>query len=148
MVYDKTFRYPTPVESPGFLLWQVTNYWQRMIKQRLKPFQLTHTQFVLLANMYWCQQNEIKLSQITLAMRIKLDPMNVSSVLRTLEEKKLIRRKASFGDARAIALELTKQGEKLIVEAIPVVEEFDASFFQMSNKDLSAFNQQLIALME
>ena len=40
-------------DSPGFLLWQVTTLWQRRIRQALEPFELTHTQFVLLFSCHW-----------------------------------------------------------------------------------------------
>src|SRR4051812_25420869 len=34
--------------SPGFLLWRVTQRWQRVIAAALRPLELTHAQFVLL----------------------------------------------------------------------------------------------------
>ena len=40
-------------DSPGFLLWQVTNKWQAAQRAALKPFGLTHVQFVLLASLTW-----------------------------------------------------------------------------------------------
>lgn len=44
-------RYPDgPATSPGFLLWHVTLRWQRAITAALRPLDLTHVQFVLLAS--------------------------------------------------------------------------------------------------
>src|SRR3546814_15453085 len=40
-----------PENSPGFLLWQVTNQWQRRLRATLEPLGLTHVQFVLLAGL-------------------------------------------------------------------------------------------------
>ena len=42
-----------PGESPGFLLWKVSNAWQRKQRAALQPFGLTHSQFVLLATATW-----------------------------------------------------------------------------------------------
>src|SRR4051794_3311958 len=42
-----------PDESPGFLLWQVTNRWQQAQRATLKAHDLTHVQFVLLATLSW-----------------------------------------------------------------------------------------------
>jgi hypothetical protein len=50
---DNTFSVQKAEDSSGFLLWQVTNLWQREIKKALSPFDLTHSQFVILANTHW-----------------------------------------------------------------------------------------------
>ena len=42
-------RFASADESPGFLLWQVTNRWQAAVRRALAPFDVTHVQFVLLA---------------------------------------------------------------------------------------------------
>ena len=49
------FIFEKPEESTGFLLWQVTNLWQREIKKALEKYGLTHSQFVLIASMYWLE---------------------------------------------------------------------------------------------
>jgi len=40
---DNTFSVEKAEESSGFLLWQVTNLWQREIKKALDEFGLTHS---------------------------------------------------------------------------------------------------------
>ena len=47
------FQFQRPEDSPGYVLWQLTMAWQRLIKQQLDPLDLTHTQFVLLAALAW-----------------------------------------------------------------------------------------------
>jgi hypothetical protein len=42
-----------PGASPGFLLWRVGLAWQRLMTATLKPLDLTHVQFVLLASSWW-----------------------------------------------------------------------------------------------
>ncbi|MGA7719963.1 MAG: hypothetical protein WCA84_02175 [Ignavibacteriaceae bacterium] len=55
---EKIFSVSTPEESTGFLLWQVTNLWQREIKKALSIYGLTHSQFVLLASILWFAQKK------------------------------------------------------------------------------------------
>jgi len=46
-------RFGAASESTGLLLWQVGNRWQAEQRSTLKPFGLTHVQFVLLAALTW-----------------------------------------------------------------------------------------------
>jgi MarR family transcriptional regulator, organic hydroperoxide resistance regulator len=52
-----------------------------------------------------------------------------SQVLRTLEKKGLIERQKREGDERSKFPHLTKQGAKLVEQAIPLVESIDQAFF-------------------
>lgn len=45
--------YTAAHDSPGLLLWQVTNTWQAAQRAALRPYDLTHVQFVLLASLTW-----------------------------------------------------------------------------------------------
>lgn len=84
---DNTFSVEKAEESSGFLLWQVTNLWQREIKKALEPFDLTHSQFVLLASIHWMTLHKQDVTQILLSSHTKIDPMTTSTVLRTLQKK-------------------------------------------------------------
>lgn len=50
---EQNFQFASPDDSPGFLLWQVSNLWQRKMKAELSDLGLTHVQFVLLAGIVW-----------------------------------------------------------------------------------------------
>ena len=63
------FIFEKPEESTGFLLWQVTNLWQREIKKALEKYGLTHSQFVLLASMYWLELDKQKSTHVVGARR-------------------------------------------------------------------------------
>src|SRR3954447_5865618 len=78
-------------ESPGFLLWQVTNRWQAAQRAALKPFGLTHVQFVLLASLTWLE-GDGPITQRRLAEHAASDPMMTSQVLRLLERRGLVSR--------------------------------------------------------
>lgn len=141
------FIHSTPKDSPGFLLWKVTNLWQREIRKILKPHKLTHTQFVLLASMYWHHINGDEITQSVLSKKTHVDPMTTSSVIKALEGKKIVTRKKSVQDAREFRLSITKGGLLLIQRCLPIVEQFDDSFFAFSKKDLKSFTVTLNQLL-
>jgi|WetSurMetagenome_2_1015567.scaffolds.fasta_scaffold46835_3 DNA-binding MarR family transcriptional regulator len=144
---EKIFRVETAEESPGFLLWQVSSLWQRKINAGLRPYGLTHAQFVLLASLMWLGRQEKPITQAELAVHAKMDVMMTSNVLRTLEGKGLLVRNAHPIDSRAKALSITEQGRTLVVPAIQTVEEIDQIFFQKLGEDMALINQGLLVLV-
>ncbi|MBA2444731.1 MAG: winged helix-turn-helix transcriptional regulator [Nocardioidaceae bacterium] len=133
-------------ESPGLLLWQVTNRWQAAQRAALKPFDLTHVQFVLLATLTWLGDGLI--TQKQLAQHSATDPMMTSQVLRTLEERGLICRGRHPTDARARTLSVTSSGAALANRAIVAVEGCDADFFKPLGHSSTQFTTQLRALRQ
>ena len=50
-------RFANPgADSPGFVLWKLTQRWQRAVADALEPLGVTQTQFVILACAYWLTQ--------------------------------------------------------------------------------------------
>lgn len=147
----KTANNPFSVEraedSSGFLLWQVTNLWQREIKKALEPLGLTHSQYVLLASMHWLALNQQEVTQIILSAHTKIDPMTTSTVLRTLQTRGLLQRQEHSTDTRAKTVALTDAGKAVIQEAVKIVEQFDADFFGVLGTTTADFNKKLIALL-
>ena len=124
-------------QSPGLLLWQVTNRWQQAVRAALKPFGLTHVQFVLLASLTWLE-SEQPVTQKALADHAATDPMMTSQVLRTLEDKGLVERHSHPDDARARALVVTEAGVALANRTVGVVEAVDREFFGSTERALVA----------
>jgi MarR family transcriptional regulator, organic hydroperoxide resistance regulator len=118
-----------PENSPGFLLWQVTNQWQRRLRATLDPLGLTHVQFVLLAGLAWLEHKEGSVSQARLAQFCKTDTMMTSQVVRALEKAGLVVRGASTKDGRAKVLAVTDAGAERLNRAMPAVLAADAGFF-------------------
>jgi MarR family transcriptional regulator, organic hydroperoxide resistance regulator len=117
-----------PAESPGFLLWKISNAWQRRQRMALQPFGLTHSQFVVLATATWFGASET-LTQSRISRLAGMDPMTTSQVLRALEAAALIQRVDHPRDPRAKSIMVTRAGRDLARKAIVVVEETDAAFF-------------------
>ncbi|CAG4930354.1 unnamed protein product [Acidithrix sp. C25] len=136
--------FDTPQASPGFLLWYTTNRWQASQRAALRPFGLTHVQFVALASLVWLKNKRV-INQRDLASFASIDPMMTSQVLRSLEAKNLIVRSQDPLDKRAWLLSATEAGTELANQAIVAVERCDEEFFSRLI-DVEAFVEQLKAL--
>lgn len=120
----------SPEASPGLALWRVTLRWQRQITAVLKPFDLTHVQFVLLTSAWWLtEEGAEQPSQRRLAEFADTDVMMTSQVLRTLERKDLIERRSDPADARSKVISVTDTGRSLALRAVRDVEAVDHEFF-------------------
>ncbi|MEP7167704.1 MAG: MarR family transcriptional regulator [Candidatus Woesebacteria bacterium] len=144
---DKIFSVETPEESPGFLLWQVTNLWQREIKKALEKYDLTQSQFVLLASLLWLSAKKDPLTQVALSVHTKIDPMTTSTVLRALETRSLLERQEHLTDTRAKTVSLTARGRSIAKLAVKTVEQFDGDFFRPLGDKTKDFNAQLNLLL-
>lgn len=134
-------------DSPGLLLWQVTNQWQAAQRAALKPFDLTHVQFVLLATLTYLQASG-PVTQKALASMAATDPMMTSQVLRTLESRNHVHRPAHPTDRRARAVAVTEAGRDLANQAVIAVEACDAAFFADLGAGLPAFTTALRTLRQ
>lgn len=145
---DNTFSFEKAEDSSGFLLWQVTNLWQREIKKALEKYGLTHSQYVLMASIHWLTLNNQDVTQILLSSHTKIDPMTTSTVLRTLQTKGLLKRQEHATDTRAKTVVLTDNGKKIIKQAVKTVEAFDRDFFSTLGPKTTIFNNQLLSLLQ
>lgn len=137
-------------ESPGLLLWQVTNRWQAAIRAALAPFDLTHVQFVLLASLTWLtgRSGGDPVTQRDLADQAATDPMMTSQVLRALEQKGLLERRDHPTDRRAKSLIATETGAALVNRAVVAVEACDQEFFAPLGETTPRFTDSLRRLRD
>jgi len=129
---SKTKPLPTshhgPSDSPGFLLWRISNTWQREQRAALQALSLTHTQFVMLAVATWFGSEE-PLTQMRLSQLTGSDPMTTSQVVRALLADGLFEREAHPTDTRAKIISVSEAGRDLARKAVVVVEAVDRKFF-------------------
>jgi DNA-binding MarR family transcriptional regulator len=104
---------------------QVALRWQRRAGRVLRPAGLTYGQFLLAAAL--AQAPEA--SQAGLAHAAGMDAMTASVVLRNLERRRLIVRRASAADSRAKRLRLTPAGETALTQARAPLAAAEAAFF-------------------
>lgn len=126
---DSPFGFEEAEDSPGFLLWQTTTTWQRLIKKSLEPFDVSHAQFVILAILLWFEQHDMDSTQVKIINWSKLDKMTVSKSLKKLETMNLVKRSEHKLDTRAKKVVLTSKGRRLIRKLVPIVEQIDEDFF-------------------
>lgn len=131
----------------GYLLWQVSNSWQRSIKTVLDPLDLTHVQYLLLETLEQIKAEGQAATQVKLAREAGTDVMMTSKVLRVLEQKKWVSRKANRADARAFQIALTPAGEKVVAKARQLINDADRNFFSNLSKP-EKFSDNLAILAE
>lgn len=138
---------PDAWSSPGFLLWRATLRWQRAMVEALKPFGITHVQFVLLASTWWLCENGGPPRQRDLAEHAGTDPMMTSQVVRALEKAGLVTRTPDPDDARAMRIAPTRAGKTLAPRTIAAVEAADRAFFdEVPERSRAGMRAALIAL--
>jgi DNA-binding MarR family transcriptional regulator len=125
------FGFDAPEDSPGFMLWQTTVIWQRLIKKMLDDHGISHGQFVVMAVLLWFENHDQQLTQIDIAKGTKLDKMTVSKSLKKLASLGYVTRSESEQDTRAKWVRLTDQGKELVSQLIPRVEGIDEDFFKV-----------------
>lgn len=134
--------HPDPSSSTGLMLWHVTNSWQRVIREALTPFNLTHVQFVLLA-VLTSLESATPTTQKDLAKHAGTDIMMTSQVIRTLEDKGLVTRIPHPTDKRAKILTPTQAGVERVNQAIIAVEKADHAYFSPLGSKVEKFTQSL-----
>lgn len=146
---NSSFGFDKPEDSPGFLLWQTTVTWQRLIKKELDHFHISHAQFVILAILLWLNGKNQIATQLLIVKMSKLDKMTVSKSLKNLASQELLKRDEFEKDTRVKKIILTENGQKLAIKLVPIVEKIDADFFgKLNQKDQKEFIQLLNQIMD
>lgn len=133
-------------ESMGLLFWQVSMLWQRKIKKVLQAYDLTHTQFVILAVIEELTEQDKTVTQKNISDFSMIDVMTVSSTVRLLAKKGLISRSQHETDTRANSIINTEMGKSLLSKAVQAVDKVDKTFFFDSdaNKSLHSTLSELL----
>lgn len=135
-------------ESTGLLFWQSSMLWQRKVKQALQSYDLTHTQFVILAVIEELSEQEICITQKKISDFSMIDVMTISSTIRLLEKKKLVSRTSHKTDTRANSISNTESGRNILKQAVMEVEQLDKAFFFNDKGENTQFQKFLSALLE
>ena len=126
---DNTFSVQQAEDSSGFLLWQVTSLWQQQVKKVLNDkYQLNLSQFVVMTSIHWLTLHNNEVTQVSLSQHTKIDSMNISQILKSLQNKNYITRKEHPKDTRA----------KIV---------FLSMFFSLLKKCLSTISISIIACL-
>jgi DNA-binding MarR family transcriptional regulator len=119
-----------PEDSLGYRLWHVLHAYQRNLEQAISGLDLTHLQYVLLAQGAWLAHTGEVPSQARLAAASGLDKMMVSKVVRLLEDKGYVARAQHPGDPRANRVDVTSAGLAVLLAALPRARAAHDDFFE------------------
>jgi DNA-binding MarR family transcriptional regulator len=118
-----------PENAVGFVLWRVVHRYQREIDRVLAPVDLTHLQFTTLAMAAWLCQSGEPTTQAAVASAAEMHPMQVSLMLKALEQKGMISRTRSQTDVRAKVIALTRLGLRSLGQAMPLAIGVQVAMF-------------------
>jgi len=107
--------------TPGFLVWRLAMRWRTAVDRALAPLGLTHAQYSVFASLSGMVGDGHHPSQRELAEFTGMEPIYVSKLVRSLENARLVQRRAHPTDSRAVQLDLTAHGRAVIGEAIGIV---------------------------
>ena len=130
-------------QSPGFLLWNLENLWQREQRRALRPFGITPVQLLLLSGLAEKTTEQDSVSQVELARHCRTDPMMTSQVIRTLLRLRLIERTRHHRDKRAFTVCLTIEGHDIRRRAETAMRRVDEQFFAPLANNIPTFTNAL-----
>lgn len=134
-----------PQDDIGYLIWNILKFWQRGKHRILDEFGMTASQLEVMGAVYNSTRHHEEVTQVILSQETNIDPMTISTILRNLQKKELIRRTESQTDTRARVVELTDSGNELFEKAIVKVKEKQMYLFR--NIDKEALKTQLQILL-
>lgn len=142
-----SFKFETPQESIGLQFWQLHSRWQKRIASVLSPYDVNHTQFVILATILWYQDQSIQPSQAEITKVTNIEKMTLSKAIARLEGMLLVTRVKSTVDTRSINVSLTEKARELIPALIKAIEQVDDEIFAIkSSKNKALFASILLEL--
>jgi DNA-binding MarR family transcriptional regulator len=120
---------PNPEDFAGFLIWQLSNKWEKYVNQKLKEFDTNQGEcFHLIAIL----QLSLKLSEVTqvdIAQGTGGSMMNTSKILKSLEQKQWITRQTA-SDSRAKKVAVTEAGLAISVTLAEVLGKANEDFYR------------------
>jgi DNA-binding MarR family transcriptional regulator len=136
-----------PEENAGFLLWRLTLAWRAHAGAALRPLGLTHTEYVLLALLFWHSRDGARPSQRELSDHGGLDQMLVSKTMRALADARLVAPVADPADGRTARMTLTADGRATFRRAAEAVGEAHQQFLAPLGERTGAFIRDLQQLL-
>ena len=135
-----------PQNAVGFVMWRVMHRYVREVDQVLKPLDLTHLQFTTLTLVAWIARTGHTANQSELARFGDIHPMQVSNVLKVLEQKGMIERTPSPGNALAKQVAITLVGIAAVRSALPPVIEVQERLFGEEGRPGSSLLKLLVRI--
>src|ERR1700742_3762649 len=90
------------------------------MNRELAAIDLTHLQFTTLALVAWSNKSGKPITQTEIAREFDIEPMQMSQMMKVLEAKSLVRRRAPKPSSRSRHAEITRKGLSALEKAMPV----------------------------
>ena len=116
----------------GLLLWKTSNLWQSKLRNVLEEYDLTLNEFIILETLFMSQDEGI--AQIYISKSSGVNVSVISTVIKVLQKKSLIKRKSDL-DSRKKIIELSGNGSILIKKILPFINEVENNIFMKLGKD-------------
>lgn len=121
------------------LIWRVAKQLNKRKRAVLEEFDLTCSQYDLLAAIWQSTREKKSVIQVDLAERTQIDPMTTSTILRNLQKRNLIIRERGLVNTRTVEIELTYSGSRLYQIAKRQIDQMREETYQ------SVDQQQIIS---
>ena len=119
---------PNPEDFAGFLIWQLSNKWEKYVNQKLKEFNINQGESFSLISILQLSKKLDEVTQVDIANATGGSIMNTSKILKSLEKKQwIIRQTAS--DSRAKKVTVTEAGIAISVVIAPLLGMADKTFY-------------------
>ncbi len=136
-----------PKNSVGFQFWRLHNYWQKRIIQELSLYEITHTQFVILASIKWFFEQSKEPTQAEISRLTGIEKMTLSKAIAQLDKMSFVTKYKDNNDTRSICVSLTEKAHKIIPKLIKIVENIDEEVFSTTKEaDKDLLNNILLEL--
>ena len=139
------FSIQTPQDSVGFQFWKLHQQWQKRVAEALSSYQITHTQFVMMASIAWFGEQHITPSQAQVSALMQIDKMAFSKAIRQLENKGFVLRNKHQQDARIKCLTLTEHALHILPQAMQAIDKVDNKVFSLGERK-AVFTRILVLL--
>ena len=112
----------------GLLIWNVSIYWQNKLRLILSQYHLSLNEYLILESLKILKKNINLPSQINISSFSGIDESVVSVCLKSLENKKLIKRTVDQ-DNRKKVINILSTGQKLFDEIFPKINQQETNLF-------------------
>lgn len=123
---------PNPEDFAGFLIWQLSNKWEKYVNQQLKKFNTSQGECFHLISILQLSARLSEVTQVDVARVTGGSMMNTSKILKSLEKKQWITRQTA-SDPRAKKVEITEAGIVIAKDTAMVLGKANEVFFGVNH---------------
>ena len=119
---------PTPLQVadyPIYYMWHIASESQRCVREAIVSYELSWQDWRIIFLLH--DRDGLTINE--LASEVLIDATTLTKILRSMEDRKLLKRKKGKGDQRYTSILLTSNGRALYQKIIPIVlRQLDSAF--------------------